>query len=302
MSSPSDASADLRPSEDLVFISYAREDRAWAERLYMDLRKQEINAWLDVRCLAAGANWEFEIKRAIRDSRFFILLLSKHSTNKRGFVQKEVRAAIDLLKEFPKGSIFLIPARLDQTEPIDDELRELNWVDLDPDYNDGLARVLSSLASLKPSPLIYATAKTAPTASVQIMDKGREVTVEMPLILGPRASVSYAPFRSKKEFLQQFIDRLPTGTAFADKGLSYYFTIDTRHPGVFIGDDIRPRFTEYITFVLQNVFRQLEARDEGFSVVISFDGVERTVAAPYEAVQTIRVPEIGMTISFESEG
>lgn len=47
-------------TEDLVFISYAREDLSWAERLYMDLRKQEINAWLDVKCLAAGANWQFE--------------------------------------------------------------------------------------------------------------------------------------------------------------------------------------------------------------------------------------------------
>ena len=74
--------------EELVFISYAREDRSWAERLYMDLRKQEIDVWMDTRNLSAGADWQLEIKKAIRSSRYFILLLSKYSINKRGFIQK----------------------------------------------------------------------------------------------------------------------------------------------------------------------------------------------------------------------
>lgn len=122
-------------SREIVFISYAREDQSWAERLYMDLRKQEVNAWLDIRCLAAGSDWKLEIKKAIRNSRYFILLLSKHSVTKRGFVQKEMKEAINVLQEFPKGSIFLIPARLDQTEPVDDELRALNWVDVAPELS-----------------------------------------------------------------------------------------------------------------------------------------------------------------------
>jgi hypothetical protein len=214
-------------AEDLVFISYAREDQSWAERLYMDLRKQQINAWLDVRCLAAGANWQFEIKRAIRDARYFVLLLSKHSINKRGFVQKEMKEAIDVLQEFPKGSIYLIPVRLDQTEPVDDELRELNWVNLNSDYHEGLARILSSLGSLSPAPLVVAGGTDVPTTPVNFIDKGREITVEMPLILGPRAAISYAPFRNKREFLQQFFDRLPSESIFSDKTLSYYITLDT---------------------------------------------------------------------------
>jgi hypothetical protein len=287
-------------TEDLVFISYAREDESWAERLYMDLRKHEINAWLDVRCLAAGANWQFEIKRAIRDSRYFILLISKYSINKRGFVQKEMKEAIDVLQEFPKGTIFLIPARLDRTEPIDDELRELNWVNLTPDYHDGLARILSSLASLKPAPLTVVGTANAPTAPVKIIDKGREITVDMPLILGPRAAVSYAPFRTKKEFLQQFVDRLPAESIFSDKSLSYYFTLDTKHEGILLGDDLKAKHPEYITLVLQNAFRDLNVRDDGFSVILTFGGVERTIAVPYDAIQAIRVPEIDLTISFES--
>jgi hypothetical protein len=286
-------------TEDLVFISYAREDQSWAERLYMDLRKQEINAWLDVRCLAAGADWQFEIKRAIRDSRYFILLLSKHSINKRGFVQKEMKEAFDALQEFPKGSIFLIPARLDKTEPIDEELLELNWVDLNPDYHDGLARILSSLASLKPAPLHIAVGTNAPTTPVEVIDKGREITVDMPLIIGPRASVSYAPFRSRKEFLKQFVDHLPPEYFFSDKTISYYITLDTRHESVLLGDDLKSEYPEYITLVLQNAYRKLEVRNNGFSVILAFGGIERTIAVPYDAIQMIRVPEIGLSISFE---
>lgn len=285
--------------EDLVFISYAREDQSWAERLYMDLRKLEINVWLDIRSLSAGANWKFEIKKAIRNSRHFILLLSKNSITKRGFVQKEIKEALDVLQEFPKGAIYLIPARLDKTEPIDEDLNELNWVDLAPDYHDGFARILSSLSSLAPAPLVIA-GSDAPSTAVSFIDKGREVTVEMPLILGPRAAISYAPFRSKREFLQQFVDRLPTESIYSDKSLSYYITLDTRHPDLLLGDDLKGKYPEYITLVLQNAYKELQVRSEGFSVILAFGGVFRTIAVPYEAIQQIRVPEIGLSIVLES--
>lgn len=285
-----------------VFISYAREDQSWAERLYMDLRKQEIDAWLDVRCIVAGANWEHEIRKAIRSSRYFILLLSSHSITKRGFVQKEMKEAIEVLQEFPKGQVFLIPARLDNTEPIDEELRELNWVDLTPDYHSGFARILSSITDAAPAPLVIAGSREAPaTVPTKFIDKGREVTLELPLLIGPRAAVSYAPFRSQREFLQQFFDRLPTEHIFTDRSLSYYVTLDTRDDRVLLGDDLRSKYPEYITLVLQNSFRELQARRDGVSVILAFGGVERTIAFPYASVRRLHIPEIGITIALEPQ-
>lgn len=284
----------------IVFISYAREDQAWAERLYMDLRKQEIDAWLDVRCIPAGANWEHEIKKAIRASRYFILLLSTHSITKRGFVQKEMKEAIDALQEFPKGQIFLIPARLDKSEPIDDELRELNWVDLTPDYHSGLARILSSITEARPAPLVVTGGgSTQPTLPTKFIDRGREITLEVPLLIGPRAAVNYAPFRSQLEFLQQFFDRLPSEDIFTDRSLSYYITLDTTNDKVLIGDDLRSKYPEYITLVLQNSFRDLQVRRDGVSVILAFGGIERTLAFPYEAVRRVHVPELGITVVLE---
>ena len=285
-------------NKDIVFISYAREDREWAERLYMDLRKHEINAWLDVRSLKAGADWQLEIRKTIKKSRYFLLLLSKNSINKRGFIQREIRQGIDALSNFPKGEIFLIPIKLDNTEPIDEELQALNWVHLFPNYHDGLARILSSLDDLESSPLVVSSSTQAPTNPVKIIDKGREVSANMPLVLGNRASISYAPFRTAKEFLQQFFDRLPTDSIFADKQLSYYLTFQTDHPLVVLGDDVAEKYPEHIVVVLQNTFRELTVREHGVSVILSFNGLERTVAIPFEAIKQIQIPEIGITISF----
>jgi TIR domain/Stringent starvation protein B len=284
----------------IVFISYAREDQSWAERLYMDLRKHEIDAWIDVRCIAAGANWELEIKKAIRKSRYFILLLSKHSITKRGFIQKEMKAAIDVLQEFPKDHTFLIPARLDGTEPVEEELRALNWVELIPDYHSGFSRILSALTDARPAPLTFATrSATGPALSMDAIDKGREISIELPLLIGPRAAINYAPFRSKPEFLQQFFDRLPPSQMFTDRTLAYYITLDTTDDRVLIGDDLRSKYPEYITLVLQNAFRDLEVRREGISVILAFGGVERTIAFPYESVRRIDIPELGIAITLK---
>lgn len=288
-------------SNNIVFISYAREDQSWAERLYMDLRKQEINAWLDVRSLKAGANWKLEIRRAIHACKHFILILSKHSVNKKGFVQRELKEALQVLAEFPKGHIFLIPVRLDSTTPIDEELLDLNWVDLTANYHDGLARILSSCAGVAPAPLVVAGASESPTSPIRVIDRGRETTVDMPMVLGTRAAISYAPFRTPREFLQQFFDRLPTESIFADKTISYYLTIDTRPTDVLIGDDLRQKYPEYITLVFQNAFRELQVRNTGFSVVLAFSGVQRTLAIPYAAVRLIQIPEIGVSIHLEPQ-
>lgn len=285
--------------QNLVFISYAREDQSWAERLYMDLRKQEVDAWLDIRCLKPGASWKLEIRKAIRQSRYFVLLISKRSVTKRGFVQRELKEALQTSRDFPSGEIFLIPTRLDETIPIDEELQELNWVNLFPSYHDGLARILSVIATTEPTPLVVANGQF-PNVPKQIVDRGKETTISTPLILGPRAAINYAPFRSAKEFLMQFFDRLPTEDMFSDHSLAYFVTVDTQHPDILLGDDLRETYPEYITLILQHVYRELQIRDNGISVILAFNGIERTVAIPYDAIRRIYIEGIGISISFDS--
>ena len=62
-----------------VFINYAHEDIEIARRLYSELRNAGVNPWLDERSLSPSQRWEPEIRKAIKNSRYFIpLLLETH--------------------------------------------------------------------------------------------------------------------------------------------------------------------------------------------------------------------------------
>jgi hypothetical protein len=128
-----------------VFISYAREDSQAANRLYNDLKMAGLDPWLDTQSLLAGQNWKRSIKEAITNSRYFIPLLSSNSVEKIGYVQKELKEALEVLDEFPQSKIFVIPVRIDDCSVTDDKLRDLHMVDLYVDWTEGIKRILSSM-------------------------------------------------------------------------------------------------------------------------------------------------------------
>ena len=68
--------------------------------------------------------------------------LSRSSVGKFGFVQKEIRFALDVAEEKPEGTIFLIPVRLEDCK-VPSRLMNLEWVNL---YEDkGYQRLIQSL-------------------------------------------------------------------------------------------------------------------------------------------------------------
>lgn len=125
-----------------IFISYAKEDIEVAGRIYDDLRKAGLNPWFDRESLLPGQRWKSEIHKAIRNCRYFLALLSTQSVTKKGYVQKEIKEAIDVLDEFPESTVFIIPARINECSPSHERLHDLHWVDLFPSYEDGLAKIL----------------------------------------------------------------------------------------------------------------------------------------------------------------
>lgn len=128
-----------------VFISYAREDAETARRLYEDLKRAKLEPWLDSEDLLPGQEWAAAITRAIKQSSYFLALISSNSVTKRGFVQKELRQGLDLLEETPPGEVFVIPVRLEDVEPQHDRLSKLQWVDLFSGYDQAVQKVLSSM-------------------------------------------------------------------------------------------------------------------------------------------------------------
>ena len=139
----------MTASDTKVFLCYAREDYDSAKRLYDDLKKSDVIPWMDSEDLLPGQKWRVAIPKALKESRYVLALLSSHSLSKRGFVQKELKRAFDLLDELPSTDIFVIPIRLDDCEPTDERLQELQWVDLFRSYEEGVQRILKVVALKK---------------------------------------------------------------------------------------------------------------------------------------------------------
>ena len=115
-----------KQSDIKVFICYAREDREVAKRLYDDLKGAGVSPWMDTEDLLPGQNWKVIIPQVLKESSYVLVLLSSHSVSKRGFVQKELKKALDLLDEFSPYDIFVIPVRLDECQPADERLQNLH--------------------------------------------------------------------------------------------------------------------------------------------------------------------------------
>jgi TIR domain len=100
-----------------VFLCHASEDKPQVRRLYGSLSTlSNVDMWLDDVNLLPGQDWDQEIKSAIRASNVVVVCLSRNSVRKEGYVQKEMREALEMAKEKPEGAIFLVPARLDDCE------------------------------------------------------------------------------------------------------------------------------------------------------------------------------------------
>ncbi len=109
--------------------------------LYLRLKKDGVDAWLDKEKLLPGQDWELEIRKAVREADVVVVCLSKQF-NQAGFRQKEVRLALDTAMEKPEGEIFIIPARLEECDTLE-SLRKWHWVDLFEE--DGYERLVRAM-------------------------------------------------------------------------------------------------------------------------------------------------------------
>lgn len=126
-----------------IFISYAREDGQVAEQLYESLSRAGLNPWLDTKNIFPGQRFKKVISEAIKNSAFFLALISSNSVNKRGYVQRELKIALDVAEELPPNHIFIIPVRIENIIPADASLQEIQWVDLFSSYEEALHKMLS---------------------------------------------------------------------------------------------------------------------------------------------------------------
>ncbi len=146
-----------------IFLSYAHEDIGMAKKIYNDLKRYELDVWIDYKNILPGQNWKVAIEKVIKQSTYYVVLLSSHTMSERGFVQKELKVAFEILEQCSEVDIYIIPVRLNECEP---SLKgsDIYYIDLFPEseYRTGLKKILQVVSpktfSLRNEPITLSQA------------------------------------------------------------------------------------------------------------------------------------------------
>lgn len=131
-----------------VFLAYVTENAAEAGRLADALESEGFNVWMDVRKLLPGQNWPRAIENAIETTDYFVACFSSDSVGKRGGFQAEVRYALDCARRVPLDDVFIAPVRFDDCRVPRRIERELQYIDLFPEWNRGMAKLVRMLKGI----------------------------------------------------------------------------------------------------------------------------------------------------------
>ena len=125
-----------------VFLCHSSADKASVRELHRRLLSARARPWLDEVDLLPGQVWEREIPAAVQRSDAVLVCLSSKSVGKTGYLQREIKFALDAAEEQSDDSIFLIPGRLEACD-VPERLRRWQWVDLFA--ADGYDRLVTAL-------------------------------------------------------------------------------------------------------------------------------------------------------------
>jgi hypothetical protein len=125
-----------------IFLCHSSEDKSVVRNLYARLLADGFEPWLDEKKLLPGLPWQSTIASAVRESDLVIVCLSRRSVSKTGFVQKEIKYALDVALEQSEGTMFIVPLKIEECD-VPESLSEWQWVNWFD--NDGYERLMSAL-------------------------------------------------------------------------------------------------------------------------------------------------------------
>ncbi|MEW8296994.1 MAG: toll/interleukin-1 receptor domain-containing protein [Candidatus Thiodiazotropha sp.] len=114
-----------------LFLCHDNDDAEKVADLELKLRDNGFETWLDSQQLRGGEEWDRRIKRVIGTSVDYVLVLEspKLVSKVKGYVFKEIDAALERQKEMRRGFSFLIPTTLESCEGLS-ELNHLQRMDI----------------------------------------------------------------------------------------------------------------------------------------------------------------------------
>jgi TolB-like protein/cytochrome c-type biogenesis protein CcmH/NrfG len=161
MPSPSPESGDT-PASRAVFLSYAREDTAVAQRIADALRSQGIEAWIDQAELRGGDAWDQKIRRQIKACALFMPIISTRTQSRgEGYFRLEWKLAVERTHLMAEGVPFLAPVVVDETTEdaaiVPAEFLRVQWIRLPgalptPQFVEQVKRMLE-----KPGHAVFAS-------------------------------------------------------------------------------------------------------------------------------------------------
>jgi tetratricopeptide (TPR) repeat protein len=103
-----------------VFLSYASEDLSKVREVYEGLKKRGLDVWFDEEDLKPG-RWHPQIEKAMEQSRYFVICLSKSAIKKightyPGYQKEEVSFALKIAMEQPETEFTIVPIRIMRLE------------------------------------------------------------------------------------------------------------------------------------------------------------------------------------------
>jgi hypothetical protein len=115
-----------------VFLSYAREDAAAANRIAEALRSNGVEVWFDQNELRGGDAWDQKIRRQIDACALFMPLISRNTEERgKGYFRLEWKLAVEQTHLLLEGVPFIVPVVVDDTPDsaaaVPAEFRRVQW-------------------------------------------------------------------------------------------------------------------------------------------------------------------------------
>ena len=168
-----------------VFVSYVQDNLEAVERLRDYLVKHGVDIWLDRYSLKPGERWRPAIQRAIRDGAYFIACFSNEYTARdRTYMNEELTLAIQELRIRSADRAWFIPVLLSGSAIPErhigggETLRDIQWVDLTRDWEDGVRRLLLTVGTVQVSGAVDEVTATRTAAGVRTHHAGWNASID----------------------------------------------------------------------------------------------------------------------------
>jgi hypothetical protein len=137
------------------FLSYAHEDGETARRLHAELLEKGHRVWFDKVDFRQDESVDDQILNAIRECRYFILLLTPVSVSKDGYIRKEISLALRMIHEAAPTGGFIIPVRTHECRPLESQIDgHTQFIDLFQGWTEGIDAISKSIPTIDQERLV----------------------------------------------------------------------------------------------------------------------------------------------------